>query len=126
MFESYVKVKDYDGMKFIPFHKIKKENNGIEPYIKSVFVGIGPTLYFFKFKGIIYALKPTENKDVTQMLCIKVENPITLRSADGSITGNCAKGIKDEYVNYMRNLVVAGLAPNEIFRHAVFNVDKVK
>lgn len=81
----------------------------------------GVSVNFFKVDGVIYAMKPTDKKDVTKMLCVRVENPVTIRSANGSITGNCARGVQKEYIEFISRLNSAQLSFEEIFRHIVLS-----
>ncbi len=122
MFGKKIEVENYGSLNFIPCHRLKKLNDGVEPYLKTVSVG-GPEFTFFKVKGIIYAVKPSDKKDFSKLLCVRVENPVTLKSADGSITGNCAKGVKQDYVDLLARLINSGLSNEEIFKHIVLNLD---
>lgn len=124
-FKSKIILEEYKGLDFIPFHQLKKENDGNEPYIKTVDIKIGTAYSFFKIKGEVYAIKPTDKKHPSKFLCVKVSNPITLRSAQGSITGNCAKGVQKEYIEFINRLNLTDLSEEEKFRHIVLNLDNL-
>ena len=116
MFSKFTKVKldEYPGLVFYPFHQLKKLNGGVEPYIKSI--NVGHTSYdFFKVNGEVYGIKPSSKNDMSKLLCAKVENPITLESAQGSITGNCAKGVKQQFVRFCKELQKENLTEEEFF-----------
>jgi hypothetical protein len=119
MFENKLKTKitleDYPGLIFYPFHELVKCNGG-EPYLKSIRIHLGLEITFFKVLGGIYALKPVKkNKHISKLLATKVENPLTLPSAEGSITGNCARGIKEEFVTYCNSLLLQNLSDEDLF-----------
>lgn len=122
-FKTKLTLPEYPNLVFIPFHQLKKEN-GIEPYIKSI--SFGDISYnFFRVNGEIYVIKPSNKKNPSKFLCVKVKNPITLRSAQGSITGNCARGVKKEYLEYLAKLNRTNLSEEEKFRHIVLNLDNL-
>ena len=83
---------------------------------------------FFKVKGQVYIIKPSSkpNKHLSKLVAAKVLNPLTIRSAQGSITGNCARGVKQEYIDYLNNLSRSTLTTNEVFIHVATNIDKLK
>lgn len=111
---SAITIDDYPGVIFYPFHQLKKLNGGVEPYIKSIATG-KYNFDFFKVEGVIYAIKPTDKNDISKTLCARVENKITLESTSGSISGNCAKGIKEQFVRFCQELNKEGLSKEEYF-----------
>lgn len=123
-----IELDEYKGIEFYPVHQLKKENSNQEPYYKTVQIGgLTQEFTFFKIKGNIFAIKPSsKNKHISKQVACRVSNPLTLRSAEGSITGNCAKGVKKEYIDYLGNLSRSGLSEEEIFLHVVSNIDNLK
>lgn len=115
---SKITLDSYPGITFYPFHQLKKENGGTEPYIKTVVSG-SYNFDFFKVKGEVFAIKPSSKSDLTKLLCAKVENPVTIDSAQGSITGNCAKGIKADFVRMCSVLSQETSSKEEFFRRLI-------
>lgn len=111
---SKIKLDEFPKIDFYPFHQLKKINGGVEPYIKTLLVG-KYSYSFFKINGVIYAIKPTQKNDISKVLCGVVKNPITIDSAQGSISGNCARGVKEEFMRYSQALDKEELSKNEIF-----------
>lgn len=116
--KSKISIDSYPGIAFYPFHQLKKENGGTEPYIKTV--TSGPYNFdFFKVKGEVYAIKPSSKNDMTKLLCARVDNPVTIESAQGSITGNCAKGIKEDFIRMCQVLSHETSSKEEFFSRLI-------
>jgi hypothetical protein len=116
--KTIIKLEEFPGIDFFPFHQLKKENDNNEPYLKSIKVG-SYQFDFFKIKGITYVIKPTDQKNLTKMLACKVTNPITIESAVASITGNCARGITKEFTNFYARILEKYDNENDVFIHLI-------
>lgn len=119
--KSKIKIDEYPGITFYPFHQLKKENKGNEPYIKSINCGLY-SFDFFKVRGEVFAIKPSSKNNMTKALCAKVSNPITIESAQGSISGNCARGIKEQFIRFCQGLSREGLEEKEFFMRLVKSI----